>query len=312
MFKNRLRSSALMFTALASIASAGALSTGSTGCAASNDDGFVRGRAEIINTTRSALSDADVASMTLEGTYGADCDGRSANGTDIWSSADLAVRKNDSNCILTITALVVGSTSYATGDAHIVLDTSNAFEPSALEYKVDGVGNTMFRGNAKISSLGFASDFTITLLTSDDSAASDGGTKSAGFAMHSETLDAQNVPPPSYSADFSSLSITKDVQNVVPTGGVTGYVQLTPGGSADRFKVVEGAVDSSSFAAVDTAFAGGALLSGLTDNQLPASEFAALETDDLDDQPVWSIIIRNLDTDSNVYSYQIIYVTFTP
>lgn len=312
MFSNRLRSSALMFTAAATIASASALTAGSTGCSAPDDDGFVHGRAEIINQARSALSDADVAAMTLAGTYGGNCDGHTGDGSDVWTSADLAVRKNDSNCVLTITGIVVGGTTYATGGTNIVLDTENAFENAALAYKVSGSGNMMFRGNAKISSLGFASNFTITLLTSDDSTTADAGTRSAGYAMHTETLEASNVSPPTYSASFTDLIISKDANNVVPTGGVSGFAQLTPGGSADRFKVVEGAVDASSFSTVDTAFAGGELLSGLTSNQLPAAQFAALEGDDLTNGQVWSIILRNLDSASNVYSYQIIYVTFTP
>src|SRR5688572_8159363 len=128
MIKHSLRSLALTLgSTAAAVAAAGALSVGPTGCTAAGDDELVRGRVAVINRVQSALSDTDVALMTLEGTYGAACSGHSALGTDTWTSADLAVRKNDNDCILTIKSLVVGETSYRTASSNdnIVLDVAD-------------------------------------------------------------------------------------------------------------------------------------------------------------------------------------------
>jgi hypothetical protein len=291
MINNRVRNIALAIASFSAlVASTGVATVASTGCANSSDDGAVHGRMNVINSARSALSDSDVASMSLTGTYGGGCTARTGN----WTSADLSVVKNNAACVLTITGLALAET-YAT---------------NPLAYKLNGSGNTKFLGNAVINDAAFSDEFEITVRVSDDSSWSDAGAKAADYATHSATLTAENVDAPSYTADFSTLTIQKDVDNVVPADGVTGFVTLS-GTTAQLYKIHEGSLDYTSFSAVDTAFGAGSTLTGLS-NHLPASDFDALDGQDLDTPRVWTIILRNTESVSGVYSYQLIEVTFTP
>lgn len=299
---------ALPTSALRKVLSCAALvATAALAGCAPPDEGLVHGRVDVISQSGSALSEGDVASMSLKGTYGATCDGRASDGTDPWTSADLAVRKKDADCVLTITALVIDGVDY-TASSNLALDTADTFAAAALAYSSEGAQGTELYANAKIDSLAFEQDFTITLLASADTSSSS-VEKGAEFATQSESLEAETVPAPSYELGFADLRITKDVDGVVPAGGVTGYVTLLAGGAADGFAVVEGAVSASSFAAVDDAFGNGSALP--EDGQVPASYFAGLEGDDLDENPVWTVIFRN-SAANGVRSYQLIHITFTP
>ena len=285
------------------------------GCTASPDES-VDPRLDVINQTRSALSSASITSIT--GTYGANCDGRNGAGTDTWTlsvaggpaSDELSVRKNDSDCVLTLANVITADGTYV-GAPSIALNTTDTYKGSASAFALAGQP-IAFYGNAKISALTFATNFTLSLLVSDTPNASDEGTKSASFATQSATLASGTVPASDYTVSLSSFGVSKDVNDVVQS--VSGYAQLAEGSiTGQDYAIYEGTLDgSSTVEEVDTAFANASatgLLSALTSLELPASDFGLVSVD-LDTSPTRTIVIRN--TDEGVYSYQLMLITFIP
>jgi hypothetical protein len=276
-----------------------------TGCSASSESDLVKGEL-VVSGSQSALTEEELGSLKLEGTYAATCDGHASDGSDAWTSDDVTVRKNDADCVLTITAIDIGEAQYHASSG---LALEESFAGSALAY-ADADGTKRFYANAKISDASFGGDFVITVLTSADTTSSDVGDSSGEYATQGGTVSAGAVAPPSYEASFAPLHVSMDANDVVQEGGVTGYVQLFAGGSADRFAVYDGHVDPSSFEDVETAFGSGAALSGLDQLRIPASYFAGLEGDDLDVNEVWTIMLRH--EVEGVRSYQLLYITFKP
>jgi hypothetical protein len=309
---NRSNRSTLSFAILLSFAGVGALATGCSGPA----DETVKPRLDIVNRTKSALSSDAITSIS--GTYGASCDGRSGAGTDTWTVSasggpagdELSVRKNDSDCVLSVTDIVTADGAFI-GDPAIAMSTANTWAASASAFALSA-GPLAFYGNAKISALSFAADFTISVLVSDAPNASDEGDKGASFATQSASLSPGTVPASDYAVSFASFNVVKDVDNVVQS--VSGYAQLTEGSFVGQdYAVYEGALSgSSTLTEVETAWSGAittGLLPELTTLQLPATGFG-LSAVDLDGNPQRTVIIRN--TDHGVSSYQLLLITFTP
>lgn len=142
----------------------------STACSPSADDS-ITARARLIDRTRTALSAASVTAIT--GTYSGSCNGRAVGGTDTWTVSlsggpandELSVRKDDTDCVLTLTSIITADGTYI-GTPAIALDATDAYSTSASTFALAG-GPLAFYGNAKISSLTFAEDFTISILFSD-------------------------------------------------------------------------------------------------------------------------------------------------
>jgi len=268
---------------------------------------------ELINHTQSALSAGSILSLT--GTYGATCDGH-ATGTDPWTASmiggpaadELSVRLNDSNCVLTFNNVVTADGTFI-GAPPIALDTADTYEPSASAFALAG-DPLNFYGNAKISSLLFASDFTITLLVSDTPAVTE-GTKTATTATVSAIVVAGTVPAPNYTVLFTPFELEVDVDNIVRL--VSGYAQLSAGSVTGLdCAVYQGALTvDSTVSEIETAFAAStpATLSSLTTLQVPATGFGLIAAD-LDNSTQRTIIIRN--EDEGVSSYQLLLITFIP
>lgn len=302
----------LSVTALVSLVGLAAVSAG---CFASSED-TVRPRLDIIDQTKSALNAASISAIT--GTYGAGCSGRSALGTEPWTLSvsggpagdELSVRKNDSNCVLTIKSIVAGGGAFI-GAPPIALDTIGTYKESGAAFALAG-GPTAFYGNAKLGGLGFAADFTISLLVSSETSASAVDVAGATFATQSGTVAVGTVPASDYAISFACFGMQTDDRDVVRS--VSGYAQLSAGSlGGQSYAVYEGTLTgSSTVAEVEAAFAAPittGLLSALTTLRLPASEFG-LSAVDLDTRPQRTVIIRN--TDQGVPSYQLILVTFAP
>jgi hypothetical protein len=292
------------------------LAAASTGCTAASDDGAVKSRVDVINQTKSALSAASITSIS--GLYAGSCDGRDAAGFDNWTISmsggpaadELSVRKNDSDCVLTIVNIVTAGGTFI-GNPAIALSTADTYKNTPSAFKLPA-GPLAFYGNAKIDALSFSADFTISLLVSDAPRASDQGNKGATFATQSGTVAAGTVPASAYTVSFASFGVAKDVNNVVQS--VSGYAQLAEGSvTGQDYAIHAGALNgSSAFADVDAAFAGAStrgLLSDLTSLRLPASGFG-LGALDLDNSPQRTVIVRN--TDQGVSSYQLLMITFVP
>ena len=300
---SKLRRSALLcLTGLASF---------SAGCAS---EGEVGPRVELINHTQSALTAGSIRSIT--GTYGGTCAGRAAAGTDPWTASlsggpaadELSVRLNDANCRLTFNNVVSTDGVYI-GAPAILLNTADTYKASASAYAL-AAGPLDFYGNAKISSLLFASDFTLTLLISDTPAVTE-GTKAATTATVSATVVVGTVPAPNYTVGFTPFELEVDVNNVVRL--VSGYAQLAAGSVTGLdYAVYAGALTvDSTVSEIETAFAAStpALLSALTTLQVPATGFALIAAD-LDAATQRTIIIRNVS--QGVSSYQLLLITFIP
>jgi len=295
-------------TALFSVAG---LALALSGCGTGSDVGP---RVELINNTQSALTAGSIQSLT--GTYGATCNGRNAAGTDPWTASltggpaadELSVRLNDADCILTFNRVVSTDGVYI-GNPAIVLNTADTYKPTASAFAL-AAGPLDFYGNAKISSLLFASDFTLTLLVSDTPALTQ-GTKQATTATVSATVVVNTVPAPNYTVLFTPFELEVDVDNVVQL--VSGYAQLAAGSVVGLdYAVYQGALTgASTVSEIEAAFAAStpALLSSLTTLQVPATGFGLIASD-LDASTKRTIIIRNLV--SGVSSYQLLLITFIP
>jgi hypothetical protein len=273
-------------------------------------------RFELINKTASALSAASIT--VVNGTYSATCAGRLGDGTSAWvvdrvtpGNTSLTVIKNDNDCLLTITNVVTAAGTFLPG-APIPLDAVDTYQSSASPFALSG-DPLAFYGNAKISSLSYASDFLVSLLVSDEPSATDSGDHAAtAYATRTATVAASTVPAPSYTVGLGSFVVLRDDNNVVDS--VSGYAQLTAGSQAGQdYAVHLGALDgTSTYGDVGSAFDAAAtsgLISGLTALRVPASGFG-LATIDLDTSPQRTLIIRNMV--SEVASYQLFLVTFTP
>ena len=294
---------------LASFSIAG-LGLVSAGCGAAGDVGP---RVELINQTQSALAAGSILSIT--GTYGGTCDGRKADGTDRWTASvtggpaadELSVRVNDSNCMLTLDDVVTSDGAFI-GAPSIALDTADTYKASGSAYAL-AAGPLAFYGNAKISSLLFASDFTITLLVSDTAVSET--TKKASFGTVSATVIAGNVPAPNYTVGFTPFDLEVDVENVVQS--VAGYAQLSAGTvTGQDYALYQGALTvDSTLSEIETAFAASTPgpLSALTTLQIPATSFSGIGAD-LDVATQRTVIVRNVV--EGVSSYQVLLVTFIP
>ena len=291
------------------------LATLASGCASSAEENVHA--AVNVASVGSALSASGITA--INGVYSATCDGHASdeawsagvNGNAALANPELSVRKNDSDCSLSLTEIVVGATTYAAGQ-DIVLATSYAASPASFkDVDVDPVD---FYGNAKISSLSFADDFTITLLVSSDPNAAETGSKQGSFATQTGTVTAGNVEAPTYTIALSSFTMQTDANDVVSS--TSGYAQLSAGPvEGQTYAVYDGLLTAASTpeeiaAAYDGATYSG-LLSSLTSLQIPHDQFALVGQDLTDADVVRTVIIRNTDAETGIVSYQLIAVTFT-
>jgi hypothetical protein len=305
------------FVSMSALGSIFAVAVASAGCSNAPDES-VTPRVEVINRTRSALSSASITA--IDGTYSATCDGHEAgNGADTWTydagapgNTTLSVRKNDDDCVLSITHVHAGDAF--TGTPAIALDTTNAYRSTASAFALAAPGSpTAFYGNAKISALTFAANFTITLLVSDQTNASDEGDKNADFATQSATVSASTVAASDYTLDMAEFGVVKDAKNVVQSASgfaALGEQAVLAQGYAVHVGALTGASTIDEVEAAYAASTASGSLSSLADAlQLPASMFALADVD-LDTSPQRTVILRN--TVSGVSSYQLLLITFKP
>lgn len=170
----------------------------------------------------------------LGGTYGAACDERSGD----WNvglpgymgtvTNPLSVVLDDTNCVLTVTSLLVNSTTYE-ADPAIDLGLSYQQDASAFKNPLDTGHETdvVFYGNSKISSMDFGANFTISMLYSDKP---DSASGSAGSTFQAETasISADNVDPPDFTTfNTSSLGIEVNVSKIVTSVAAMGKVAMS-------------------------------------------------------------------------------------
>jgi hypothetical protein len=277
---------------------AGLLSAG--GCASRGDDLDVR--VMLVDRSSHALAAASLESVN--GTYGAGCVNRAG---DPWSlpvaadpdleHAELSVVKNNAACVLTLTELVTLDGPLEATPA-IVLTTAYVMAASTFGSPPE------FYANAKLSAVSFASNFTLTVLYSDDAdLATDEHT--ADFAVQTGTVTAGSVPAPDHMLNLGDLVIQTDVNDVVQTA--TGNVDLSGSTVAGTRYAVVDAAGLDTYDEIDDAFR------GATSATIVAEILAAafdLVGDDLTSTQVRTLIIANISNDVN--SYQVFEITFNP
>ncbi len=287
------------------------------GCTADHgDDAVVGAKLEVVERSRSTLSVSGISA--INGSYGASCKGRS--GGDAWSvgvdpSATLAhdaltVRKNDVDCVLTLTEIVADGATYAAADA-IALDASYGATPSA--FGGSSSSSADFFANARLDSLSFAADFTISLSVATKASDVETGEKKSEYATHSASVSVADVPPPSYAINLGDFALQTDANDSVVSS--SGHAQLTAGSTIGQsYAIYEGTLTGSSTpSALADAMSNAAVsgpLSGLPSLQIPHADFD-LVGKSLSTSIVRTVIIRNVDESSNVASYQLIAVTFS-
>ena len=264
--------------------------------------GSVSGGLDLIDLRSETLLNAEIQSVN--GTYGAGCTDRDGD----WSTAvelgamldnpELSVVLNDDGCVLTLTELHTDGGVLVAVPA-IALTTSYKMTPSAFDDPIQ------FYGNAKLSSVSYAADFTLTFLYSDDpDLATDANT--AEFEVIQSAAMGDSVSVPDYTIDPDTLTLLTDTDQIVQSAG--GGVDLTAGAVAAQTYVVVDASGLDTYAELDDAYTG-ATPAAIAD-PVPAAAFD-LVGEDLDAGAVKrTIILANIE--SGVASYQAFEITFNP
>ncbi len=300
-------------TRAAALVSLLALAAG-TACT-SNADENVSPKIAVTNRSKSALVAAGITA--LDGTYGASCDGRTlgeawsvtVSGAPVLANPTLSVRKNDSDCTLTVTNVVVDQDVYV-GTPAITLATSYAGSASAFK---DVPGDPVdFFANARISASSFATDFTIDVLVTDDTNDGASASKQGEFATQSSTVAASNLAAPNYTMGLSSFTMLTDVDDVVTSVG--GYAQLVAGTTTGQTYAIHGDLltSSATLAEIASAYSGAAVSGNIVDLTLlriPAADFDVVGADLTAAPAVRTVILRN--EDQGVISYQLVGVSFS-
>jgi hypothetical protein len=290
------------FSTLVSLA---ALAIASNGCAVSSDPSSVKGRAEVINRSSSALAIGSLA--WIDGTY-AGCQGHTDG--DAWSlrisgsgsmtNSDLTVTKKDASCSLTVTALKAD----ALYESSPSITMTDAFKATASSFakRVDGdLQPVAFYANAKLGSLGFDGDFTVTILYSDD-LRSASPTVNATFAQVSGATSDIQVPAPDYSTDFSGMTVQSDFENKVTSA--TGNAALSAGDNlGEKYVIVPGSIGTS-FAEADAAYGAGTKVDMAS--TIPAASFLSGG----DSLPASRTLIIS-HTVEGVRAYEVVRITFS-
>lgn len=237
----------------------------SAACTAASTDEVLDPSAVVIDKSTHALSAASIE--WIDGTYSASCKnpetGAARTAGEGWSlrisgaatmtHPALKVTKGDSDCTLSLSGLRTTSALY---DAAPAFAMATSYQSSGSAFST-GAGAIEFYGNAKLSATDMASNFTITVLVSDDLATASGGTKTGSYAQFAGSGDMGEVAAPEYSMT-NTIALEANVDDTV--SATTGSFTLSLGEGAqagDTYRIVDAELASPTFASVDAAYNAG-------------------------------------------------------
>lgn len=269
------------------------------GCAEAEEDA-TNAQITLIDQRTDAILSSQIES--INGTY-TSCTSRTGSwslavtGSPTLDNDPLSVIKGDTSCTLAISGIKTTGDGLLAASSPIALGTSYGTARS--------LGSPIkFFANAMLNSVAFTSNFTLTLLFSDDPRTAT-GSNTASYAVVSATASATGVTAPNYTLDMSGVSVTTDLSKV--TSSVTGNVALTAGSATgDAYVILTGSV-ADTYAAINTAYTGASSTTMAT--SIAASSFLATSVN-ISSGAVRTLIIAK--TTSGVTSYQKFTITFNP
>ena len=244
----------------------------------------------------------NVGLRSINGTYGAGCRDRTGSWSleiDDLAELDhpaLSVVNNDTDCVLTLTELVAENGLPVAGAPSIAMTDAFQVSPSSFQDAV------LYFANAKLSSLTYQEDFTLSLIFSDHE--ENVGSHGATLESSASTATAASIPAPNYTLDLTGITLQTDAGNVVLESSGTADLTLVAD-EADGYAVVE-ASGLTTYAAIDAAYQAADVP---FTTSIPAAAFTLMGTD-LTGTQVRSLIIANIV--DGVHSYRIFEVTFHP
>lgn len=286
------------------------LAVGSGGCIGRQDETVaqVGGTPEIIRMTQQPLAAANI--QWINGTYGASC---AQNASGSWSlgvatstgmtNSALSVVKNNTACVLTLTAVVANVASTSTvynASSGITLGSSYG---SAASFATSAASTVKaFYADAFITPANFSANFALTLAYSDDPRNLTGSV-SHTYTTVTASSSTSLVSAPDYTFAAGSLAIQTDANSVVTANG--GSATLTVGSNAGQSYVIDTTLGASpTFDAINTAYNAGTAVAIATAPS--GSSLLAIGTT----LPTTrNIIVQNIS--NGVIAYEVIRVTFS-
>lgn len=293
-----------------------ALSVATAGCNGASV-ATVESHVEVVAASPSAMRNKD-SLRTLNGTYGPHCSERSGSwslpvgdSTIPLAHPRLSVIPNDADCVLTLTDLI------ATGAPDDAMLMNPTFAPPivltdswANEHSLLMMNGVALRGNARLDTTSFTSDFAMSIIVSDDpmldvAAAADGSVRASKVATPDYSLSMGDATEP------SALRLTVDAARIVAS--VTGSATLTDGAKLGDHYVIDfgtllGAADTWTFGMLHEAYGRATeyAIDGV-DPKIAAERFGLLG-EDISSGVTRTVIVSR--TEHGVPSYQALTVTF--
>lgn len=296
---------------IASTFGIGFMLVGAAGGCSSGDDTQESVTPSVEVTGRGASALGASAVKSINGTY-VGCFQRSgawsvAVSGDPLTNPALTVVKNDTSCTLKVTEVVADQT-YAAASA-MTLTTSYA--ASATAFAPSSGGSTAFMGNAKLSAVDFSSDFTLSLLYSDDLSSSNAPDVTGNYATVQASSSTTTVTAPNYTISLTSgtpFTFQLDASKVVQSVG--GNATLTDGTITGSAYVIDMGtlLPSLTYAGVALAYAAGTERTITGANPvIPAANFG-LVGQNLSSTVVRTVIVSR--TVSGVKAYELFKISF--
>jgi hypothetical protein len=207
----------------------------------------------------------------------------------------LTVIQGDTACTLALADIITGTDGKLTAGTPITLAASDG---TAQPFG----SPTKYYANAILSSVAFTSNFTLTLLFSDDPRVGTGST-TATYSSVSATAATQGVTAPNYMLDLTAVVVTTDASKI--TTSVSGNVGLSGATVTGENYVIVNAAVADTYAAINTAYLAGTPAAIAA--TIAASSFLATSVN-ITSPVVRSLIISR--TQNGVRAYQKFAITF--